>query len=74
MKKTDVPDNAKELSELICEREGKNLSMDIAQVKEVIAVISDLVEEEWQMSESRYILDIFIKNGARRAKRYQKNS
>lgn len=72
MKRDQIPDNATELVDLILEHEGKRVQVDRAQMKEIIAIISDLVNQEWEELESRYILEVFIKNGARRAKRYGK--
>lgn len=54
--------NANELAKLITKREGKRLSLSIAQVKEVLGIVSDylVLAPEYR--------DLLIKLGKRRAK------
>jgi hypothetical protein len=58
--------NAKKLSKMIAEREGKKESLSIAQIDEVVGIISDLVHDEWTKKVSQDILEFFQDNGYRR--------
>lgn len=54
--------NLNDLAQAIAKREGQKVSLSIAQVKEVLAIVSDYV---WCDSD---VIELLIKAGRRRAK------
>lgn len=54
----------KEICEEVCKREGGKKSLSIAQVREVVSIISDLMEEDYLG-----VSTVLKRNGRRRAKK-----
>lgn len=71
--------NMNKLAKEICKREGLKKQVDIAQVKEILGHVSDLMYEtaspflrDLPLPKKRSVLGSLFANGARRAKRKDK--
>lgn len=60
--------NLNELAKRITLAEGKKLSISIAQVKEVLGILSDVVYACWNGAEDFNLFMALLKNGNKRAK------
>lgn len=62
----------KQLAVKLCKKEKKKKQVDIAQMMEILGVLSDIMHHEWEHSTKLVILSTILKNGEKRAKKNSK--
>lgn len=62
----------KQLAVKLCKKEGKKKQVNVAQMHEVLGIVSDILHHEWENSVRLSVLSVLLNNGAKRAKKKDK--